>query len=228
MNKHQFKKWMEEDHFACLPGLKSFFYKRTQRERDAIYRKWFKMLGPFQVGYVYEASELLMKDSEGLMPQDHPSRLVAICQRLQPSVRHPFLDEEPPSEEERRLWPALYPHVYKMLANIGEEKAAILEERSQIVSSGLLEKFDEESKVRLDELVEQLKIQALEALEVAKERKKGHRSPPAATSGPSPSTDTQNNEVPLESESEAPEPTALKETLRQALIDLDGKEDIPF
>ena len=183
MNKHQFKKWMEEDHFACFPGLKGFFDKRAQDERNAIYRKWFKMLEPFQVGYVYEASELLMKDSEGLMPQDHPSRLVAICQRLQPSVRHPFLDEEPPSEEERKG----------------------LEETCRIATQNLIE-------IKGD------KQMLLEATEGAD----------SSISLPSPSTDTQNDEVPLESEFEAPEPTDIKETLRQALIDLDGKADIPF
>ena len=231
MNKHQFKIWLEKDHFACFPGLKSFFEKRTEDERKAIYRKWFTLLQPYQEGWAIKASELLMQDSEGLMPQDHPARIAAICRRLQPRQRDETLQNLDITEEQReemKKWPQLYPHIGKMLKQLGQMKEIILEERSQITSAGLLEKFDEEAKARMDETAEVLKKECEALRKKIEANRNPSKSTPAATSTPPPSTDAHKAEVPTESNFV---PQIGKEEiseLKQTFIELDGQEDIPF
>lgn len=92
-------KWLKEDHFACFPGLKSFFEKHAKDQKN-IHRKWFAILEPYQVGWVIKASEALMLE-DGLMPSDHPRLLAAICQRLAPKPRSPLLDKKGPTEIEK-------------------------------------------------------------------------------------------------------------------------------
>ena len=231
MNKHQFKIWLEKDHFACFPGLKGFFDKRTEDERKAIYRKWVTLLQPYQEGWAIKASELLMQDSEGLMPQDHPARVAAICRRLQPRQRDETLQALDISEEQReemKKWPQLYPHIGRMLKQLGQMKDIILEERSQITSAGLLKKFDEEAKSRMDETAEVLKKECEALRKEIEANRSPSKSPPAATSTPSPSTDTHKAEVPVESKSVAQMGKEEITALKQTFIELDGKEDIPF
>ena len=231
MNKHQFKIWLEKDHFACFPGLKGFFDKRTEDERKAIYRKWFTLLQPYQEGWAIKASELLMQDSEGLMPQDHPARVAAICRRLQPRQRDEALQNLDISEEQReemKKWPQLYPHIGRMLKQLGQMKDIILEERSQITSAGLLQKFDEEAKSRMDETAEVLKKECEALRKEIEANRNPSKSPPAATSTPPPSTDTHKAEVPTEGKSGAQMGKEEITALKQTFIELDGKEDIPF
>ena len=231
MNKHQFKIWLEKDHFACFPNVKTFFNKLDEDERKRVYRKWYAILQPYQEGWAIKASELLMHDSENLYPQDHPARLAAICRRLQPRKRdEPLqnLDITEEHREEMRKWPHLYPHIAKMLASIGEMKDVILEERSQIVSEGMLKKFDQEAKERLDETAEILKKQCLELWKEIEAHKNPSKSPPVATSQPLLTTDTPSEESSSESHPGASMTVMDIDSLRQALIDLDGKEDIAF
>ena len=231
MNKHQFKIWLEKDHFACFPVLKGFFDKRTEDERKAIYRKWFTLLQPYQEGWAIKASELLMQDSEGLMPQDHPARVAAICRRLQPRQRDEALQNLDISEEQReemKKWPQLYPHIGRMLTQLGKMKEIILEERSQITSAGLLEKFDEEANARIDETAEVLKKECEALRKEIEANRNPSKSPPAATSTPPPSTDTHKAEVPTAGKSVAQMGKEEITALKQTFIELDGKEDIPF
>ena len=231
MNKHQFKIWLEKDHFACFPGLKSFFEKRTEDERKAIYRKWFTLLQPYQEGWAIKASALLMQDSEGLMPQAHPARVAAICRRLQPRQRDEALQNLDISEEQReemKKWPQLYPHIGRMLTQLGKMKEIILEERSQITSAGLLEKFDEEANARIDETAEVLKKECEALRKEIEANRNPSKSPPAATSTPPPSTDTNKPELPVGGESVAQMGKEEITALKQTFIELDGKEDIPF
>ena len=231
MNKHQFKIWLEKDHFACFPGLKSFFEKRTEDERKAIYRKWFTLLQPYQEGWAIKASELLMQDSEGLMPQDHPARIAAICRRLQPRQRDETLQALDITEEQReemKKWPQLYPHIGKMLAQLGQMKEIILEERSQITSAGLLKKFDEEAKTRMDETAEVLKKECEALWKEIEANRNPSKSPPVELSQPHLAADTGPRERAVESKSV---PQMGKEeitALKQTFIELDGQEDIPF
>ena len=223
--------WLEKDHFACFPGMKGFFDKRTEDERKAIYRKWFTVLAPYDEGWAIKASELLIQDCEGLMPQDHPARISAICRRLQPRARDETLESLEMTEEQReeiKKWPTLYPHVAKMMTAISEEKEKILDERSQIVSDGLRKKFDESARDRLDKLVDQLKEQANAEYDRERDGRKHPNSTPAETSNPSPSPDTQKEEVPLEGKSVAKMSNEEITSLKQTFIELDGKEDIPF
>jgi len=231
MNKTQFKMWLEKDHFACFPGIKGFFNKRTEEERKDIYRKWFAVLKPYDEGWAIKASELLMTDCEGLMPQDHPSRIAAICRRLQPRPRDETLESLDMTAEQReeiKKWPALYPHIAKIMTAISEEIEKTLEERSQIASDDLRAKFDQDAKIRLDDLVEELKIQANEAYDKEMAEKDRPNSTPNATSTPPPTTDTPEEEVALESKPATKMSSAIVDSMRQTLIELDGKQDIPF
>ena len=231
MNKHQFKIWLEKDHFACFPGLKSFFEKRTEDERKAIYRKWFTLLQPYQEGWAIKASELLMQDSEGLMPQDHPARIAAICRRLQPRQRDETLQALDITEEQReemKKWPQLYPHIGKMLKQLGQMKEIIIEERSQITSAGLLKKFDEEATARMDETAEVLKKECEALRKEIEANRNPSKSTPVATSAPPPSTDTHKAEVPTEGKSVPQMGEEEITALKQTFIELDGQEDIPF
>ena len=211
--------------------MKGFFDKRTEDERKAIYRKWFTVLAPYDEGWAIKASELLMLDCEGRMPQDHPARISAICRRLQPRARDKTLESLEMTEEQReeiKKWPTLYPHVAKMMTAISEEKEKILDERSQIISDGLRKKFDESARDRLDKLVDQLKEQANAEYDRVRDGRKHPNSTPAETSNPSPSPDTQKEEVPLEGKSVAKMSNEEITSLKQTFIELDGKEDIPF
>ena len=223
--------WLEKDHVACFRGMKGFFDNRTEDERKAIYRKWFTLLQPYQEGWAIKASELLMQDSEGLMPQDHPARIAAICRRLHPRQRAEALHALDITEEQReemKKWPQLYPHIGKMLAQLGEMKEIILEERSQITSAGLLKKFDEEAKARMDETAEVLKKECEVLWKEIEANRNPSKSPPAAPSIPSPSTDTHKAEVPTEGKSVAQMGKEEITALKQTFIELDGQEDIPF
>lgn len=231
MNKHQFKMWLEKDHFACFPNVKSFFNKLDEEERKRVYRKWYAILQPFQEGWAIKASELLMHDSEDLYPQDHPARLAAICRRLQPQKRDETLQNLDITEEQReemRKWPQLYPHIAKMLASIGEMKEIILQERSQIVSDGLLKKFDQEAKERLDKTVEILKKECWSLWEEIDANRNPSKSPPVASSQLSLTADTSSEESASESHPGASMTVMDMQSLQQRLIDLDGKEDVAF
>ena len=231
MNKHQFKIWLEKDHFACFPNVESFFNKFDDEMRKEIYRKWYAILQPYQEGWAIKASSLLMEDSEGLYPQDHPARVAAICRRLQPRQRDEALqnlDITEDQREEMKKWPQLYPHIGKMLAQLGQMKEIILEERSQITSAGLLKEFDEEAKVRMDETAEVLKKECEALWKEIEANRNPSKSPPAAPSIPSPSTDTHKAEVPIEGKSVAQMGKEEITALKQTFIELDGKEDIPF
>ena len=231
MNKHQFKIWLEKDHFACFPNVESFFNKFDDEKRKEIYRKWYAILQPYQEGWAIKASSLLMEDSEGLYPQDHPARVAAICRRLQPRQRDEALQNLDITEEQReemKKWPQLYPHIGKMLAQLGQMKEIILEERSQITSAGLLKEFDEEAKVRMDETAEVLKKECEALWKEIEANRNPSKSPPAAPSIPSPSTDTHKAEVPIEGKSVAQMGKEEITALKQTFIELDGQEDIPF
>ena len=231
MNKHQFKIWLENDHFACFPGLKGFFDKRTEDERKAIYRKWFTLLQPYQEGWAIKASELLMQDSEGLMPQDHPARVAAICRRLQPRQRDEALQNLDISEEQReemKKWPQLYPHIGKMLKQLGQMKEIILEERSQITSAGLLKKFDEEATTRMDETAEVLKKECEALRKEIEANRNPSKSPPVELSQPHLAADTGPRERAAESKSVPQMGEEEITALKQTFIELDGQEDIPF
>ena len=211
--------------------MKGFFDKRTEDERKAIYRKWFTLLRPYQEGWAIKASELLMQDSEGLMPQDHPARIAAICRRLQPRQRDEALqalDIPEEQREEMKKWPQLYPHIGKMLAQLGEMKEIILEERSQITSAGLLKKFDEEAKARMDETAEVLKKECEVLWKEIEANRNPSKSPPAKTSAPTPSPDTHEEKAPLGGNSVATMGKEEIDSLKQTFIELDGQEDIPF
>ena len=201
-------------------------------DRKEVYRKWYAILQPYQEGWAIKASELLMQDSEDLYPQDHPARISAICRRLQPRRRDETLESLEMTEEQReeiKKWPTLYPHVAKMMTAISEEKEKILDERSLIVSDGLRIKFDEDARDRLDKLVDQLKEQANAEYDRVRDGRKHPNSTPNATSTPPPTTDTpEEEEVALESKPATKMSSAIVDSMRQTLIELDGKEDIPF
>jgi len=203
----------------------------TDEERKRVYRKWYAILRPYQEGWAIKASSLLMEDSEGLYPQDHPARIAAICRRLQPRQRDEALqnlDITEDQREEMKKWPQLYPHIGKMLAQLGQMKEIILEERSQVTGDESLKKFDEEAKSRMDETAEVLKKECEALWKEIEANKNPSKSPPAATSTPSPSADTRNPEVPVESESVAQMGKDGIALLKQTFIELDGQEDIPF
>ena len=223
--------WLEKDHFACFPGLKGFFDKRTEDERKAIYRKWFTLLQPYQEGWAIKASELLMQDSEGLMPQDHPARVAAICRRLQPRQRDEALQNLDITEEQReemKKWPQLYPHIGKMLKQLGQMKEIILEERSQITSAGLLEKFDEEATARMDDTAEVLKKECEALRKEIEANRNPSNSPPVELSQPHLAADTGPRERAAESKSVPQMGEEEITALKQTFIELDGQEDIPF
>jgi len=211
--------------------MKGFFNKRTEEERKDIYRKWFAVLKPYDEGWAIKASELLMTDCEGLMPQDHPSRIAAICRRLQPRPRDETLESLEMTEEQReeiKKWPALYPHIEWIMTALGEEKEKILDERSLIPTNKLRVEFDQDAKIRLDDLVEELKIRANEAYDKEMAEKDRPNSPPNATSTPSPTTDTPEEEAALESKPATKMSSEIVDSIRQTFIELDGKQDIPF
>ena len=223
--------WLEKDHFACFPNVKSFFNKLDEEERKRVYRKWYAILQPFQEGWAIKASELLMHDSADLYPQDHPARLAAICRRLQPRQRDETLQRLDITEEQReemRQWPQLYPHIAKMLVAIGEMKDEILLERSKLSSTAMLENFDKEAKDGLDSVVETLKKECFEMWKLIDSNRNPSNSAPAETSQPLLATDTPLEERAAESHPGASMTVMDIESLRQALIDLDGKEDIAF
>ena len=231
MNKHQFKIWLEKDHFACFQNVKTFFNKMTDEERKRVYRKWYAILQPYQEGWAIKASSMLMEDAEGLYPQDHPSRIAAICRRLQPRQRDEALQAFDITEEQReemKKWPQLYPHIGKMLAQLGQMKEIILEERSQVTGDESLKKFDEEAKSRMDETAEVLKKECESLWKEIEANKNPSKSRRAATSTPPPSTDTHKAEVPTEGKSVAQMGKEEITALKQTFIELDGKEDIPF
>ena len=232
MNKHQFKIWLEKDHFACFQNVKSFFNKLDEDERKRVYRKWYAMLKPYDEGWAIKASSLLMEDSENLYPQDHPARIANICRRLQPRARDETLETlDSITEEEReelKKWPQLYPHIAKMLGELGEMKEIINLERSQITSDGLLRKFDEEAKERLDKTAEILSDECHKYwLEIEANRNPSN-SPPVKTSQPHLTTDTPSDDSASEVHPGASMTVMDVESLKQTLIDLDGKEDIAF
>ena len=223
--------WLEKDHFACFPNVKSFFNKLDEEERKRVYRKWYAILQPFQEGWAIKASELLMHDSEDLYPQDHPARLAAICRRLQPKQRDETLQRLDITEEQReemRQWPQLYPHIAKLLADIGEMKEAIFLERSKLSSNAMLEKFDREARERLDNVVETLKKECHEVWKEIDSHRNPSKSPSKAASQPFLTTDTPSEESSSEGHPGASMTVMDIKSLKQALIDLDGKEDIAF
>ena len=223
--------WLEKDHFACFPDVESFFNKLDDEKRKQIYRKWYAILQPFQEGWAIKASELLMHDSEDLYPQDHPARLAAICRRLQPRQRDETLQRLDITEEQReemRQWPQLYPHIAKMLVAIGEMKNEILLERSKLSSNAMLENFDKEAKDGLDNVVETLKKECFEMWKLIDANRNPSNSAPVETSQPLLTTDTPSEERAAESHPGASMTVMDIESLKQTLIDLDGKEDIAF
>ena len=231
MNKHQFKIWLEKDHFACFPNVKTFFNKMDQEERNRVYRKWYSVMHPYQEGYAIKASELLMQETDSPFPQEHPALLAAICRRLQPRQRDETLQRLDITEEQReemRQWPQLYPHIAKLLTDIGEMKDAILLERSKLSSNAMLEKFDREAKERLDNVVETLKKECYEVWEEIDSHRNPSKSPSTATSQSFLTTDTPPEESEPESHPGASMTVMDVESLKQTLIDLDGKEDIAF
>ena len=223
--------WLEKDHFACFPNVKSFFNKLDEEERKRVYRKWYALLQPYQEGWAVKASELLMHDSADLYPQDHPARLAAICRRLQPRQRDETLQRLDITEEQReemRQWPQLYPHIAKMLVAIGEMKDEILLERSKLSSTAMLENFDKEAKDGLDNVVETLKKECFEMWKLIDANRNPSNSAPVETSQPLLTTDTPSEERAAESHPGASMTVMDIESLKQTLIDLDGKEDIAF
>jgi len=212
--------------------VKSFFNKLDEEERKRVYRKWYAVLRSYDEGWAVKASELLMQDSEDLYPQDHPSRVAAICRRLQPRARDETLETiDSITEEEReelKKWPQLYPHIAKMLQAIGEMKEVISLERSQVAGSALLEKFDEESNERLDKTVEILKNECFSLWEEIEANRNPSISRPVKTSQPRLTTDTPKEESASEVHPGASMTVMDIDSLKQTLIDLDGQEDIGF
>ena len=232
MNKHQFKIWLEKDHFACFPNVKTFFNKMDEEERKRVYRKWYDILKPYDEGWAIKASSLLMEEPDDLYPQDHPGRIAVHCRRLQPKARDETLEaldsitEE--DREELKKWPQLYPHIAKMLAELGEMKEIINLERSRITSDGLLQEFDEEAKERLDKTAEFLSNECHKYWLEIEANRNPSKSPPVKTSQPHLTTDTPLDDSAAESHPGASMTVMDVESLQKSLIDLDGQEDIAF
>ena len=212
--------------------MKSFFNKLDEEERKRVYRKWYDILKPYDEGWAIKASSLLMEEPDDLYPQDHPGRIAVHCRRLQPKARDETLEaldsitEE--DREELKKWPQLYPHIAKMLGELGEMKEIINLERSRITSDGLLQEFDEEAKERLDKTAEFLSNECHKYWLEIEPNRNPSKSPPVKTSQPHLTTDTPSEERVAESH---PGASMTKEdivSLKQSLIDLDGQEDIAF
>ena len=115
-----------------------------------------------------------------------------------------------------------------MLVAIGEMKEEILLERSKLSSTAMLENFDKEAKDGLDNVVETLKKECFEMWKLIDANRNPSNSAPAEVSQPLLTTDTPSDESAAESHPGASMTVMDVESLRQTLIDLDGKEDIAF
>ena len=101
-------------------------------------------------------------------------------------------------------------------------------ERSRITSDGLLQKFDEEAKERLDKTAEFLADECHKYWLEIESHRNPSISPPAKTSQPNLSTDTPSDDSASEVHPGASMTVMDIDSLKQTLIDLDGQEDIAF